>query len=315
MRIAFASTACWRVPSRARQQAVFFLLHYVARSRSYSSRKDCQMKSAVTVSLVQEARGGPFVFWDDLDQAFATAAELGFDAIEIFAPGPNEVNTQRILQLCSEYDLKIAAVGTGAGMVKHGLSLTDGDATKRRQAQRFIADMINFGAELNAPAIIGSMQGRWSSQVSLQQALDWLVESLTQLGQHAGQAGQPLLYEPLNRYETNLARTLDEGRQLLDRIAGSNVKLLADLFHMNIEESRIDEAIQRAGTMIGHVHFVDSNRLAAGMGHMDFAPIIQSLHDVGYHGYLSAEAFALPDSYSAAKSTIQTYRSLLHSKL
>ena len=49
------------------------------------------------------------------------------------------------------------------------------------------------------------------------------------------------------------------------------MKLLADLFHMNIEEANLAEAIRAAGSHIGHVHFADSNRRAAGMGHTDFA--------------------------------------------
>ncbi len=46
------------------------------------------MRSAVTISLVPEARGGPFVFWDDLLEGCRKAAALGFDAVEIFPPGP-----------------------------------------------------------------------------------------------------------------------------------------------------------------------------------------------------------------------------------
>ena len=44
------------------------------------------IKSAVTISLVPEARGGPFVFWDDLEAGCRKAAALGFDGIELFAP-------------------------------------------------------------------------------------------------------------------------------------------------------------------------------------------------------------------------------------
>ncbi len=269
------------------------------------------MKSAVTVSLVDEARGGPFVFWDDLELAFKTAAELEFDAVEIFAPGPDAIDTSTVLGYCKTFGLKVAAVGTGAGMVKHGLSLTDFDVQKRLAAKEFIRQMIEFGAKLEAPAIIGSMQGRWTAQVSRDQAIQWLAESLNELGRFAGQHDQTLIYEPLNRYETNLAKTLDEGVQLLKSASTSNVKLLADLFHLNIEESRIEESIQKAGPYIGHVHFVDSNRRAAGMGHLDFPPIIQALKTIGYEGYLSAEAFALPDSLAAARTTIATFRKLV----
>ena len=52
------------------------------------------MRSCVTISLVEKARGGPFVFWHDLEAACAKAKELGFDAVEIFAPGP-EANAKR----------------------------------------------------------------------------------------------------------------------------------------------------------------------------------------------------------------------------
>ena len=77
---------------------------------------------------------------------------------------------------------------------------------------------------------------------------------------------------------------------------------------MNIEEVNLAEAIRAAAGRIGHVHFVDSNRRAAGMGHMDFAPIAAALRDINYDGYASAEAFALPDSNTAAKQTINAFR-------
>ena len=50
------------------------------------------MKSCITVSLVPEARGGPFVFWDDLAGSCRAAAELGFDAIELFPPAAEAID-------------------------------------------------------------------------------------------------------------------------------------------------------------------------------------------------------------------------------
>ena len=49
------------------------------------------IRSSVTISLVPEARGGPFVFWDDLTGAARRAAQLRFDAIEVFPSGPELV--------------------------------------------------------------------------------------------------------------------------------------------------------------------------------------------------------------------------------
>ena len=49
------------------------------------------IRSAVTVSLVPEARGGPFVFWDDRPAACRQAQALGFDAIEVVPPAPDAI--------------------------------------------------------------------------------------------------------------------------------------------------------------------------------------------------------------------------------
>jgi len=268
------------------------------------------MKSAITISLVSEARGGPFVFWDDLPGACRQAAELGYDAVEIFAPGPDAVSPAELTGLLKSHQLSLAAVGTGAGWVKHKLTLTSPDAAVRERAVEFVKSMIDFGGPHGAPAIIGSMQGRWGESVSREQALDWLKQALERLGAHASQYGVPLIYEPLNRYETNLITTEAAGVQLLSSMSSDNVRLLADLFHMNIEEVDIAAGLRDGGRWIGHVHFVDSNRRPAGCGHMNYAPIISALKEIGYQGYLSAEALPWPDSQAAAVQTMTKYQEL-----
>ncbi len=269
------------------------------------------MKSAVTVSLVAEAKGGPFVFWDDLPGACRHAAELGYDAIELFAPGPDAVSRQELAGLLKTHRLGLAAVGTGAGWVKHKLTLTSPDAGIRQKAVEFVKSMIDFGGPHGAPAIIGSMQGRWGEGVSRQQAVDWLKDALNVLGGHARQYNVPLIYEPLNRYETNLITTEAAGVDLMQSLQTDNVRLLADLFHMNIEEVDIAAGLKDGGSWIGHVHFVDSNRRPAGCGHMNYAPIMAALQAIGYQGYLSAEALPWPDSLAAAAQTIGRYRQLV----
>lgn len=268
------------------------------------------MKSAVTISMVSEAKGGPFVFWDDLPGACRQAAELGFDAVELFAPGPDTVSREELSSLLKNHHLSLAAVGTGAGWVKHKLALTSPDASNRKQAIAFVKSMIDFGGPHGAPAIIGSMQGRWADAVTKDQALSWLKDALNQLGQHARQYGIPLIYEPLNRYETNLINTEADGVEFLQSLQTDNVRLLADLFHMNIEETSVAAGLKDGGRWIGHVHFVDSNRRPAGRGHMDYLPIMAALREIDYQGYLSAEVFPWPDSLSAAKQTISMYRQL-----
>jgi sugar phosphate isomerase/epimerase len=266
------------------------------------------MRSAVTISLVPEARGGPFVFWDDLDAGMRKAAELGFDAVEIFPPSADTVDAAVVKPLLEKHGLKLAAVGTGAGWVKHKLRLTAPDAAERQQAIAFVRSIIDAAGRLGAPAIVGSMQGRWGDGVEKDQAMAWLADALCDLGGHAKQYGVPLIYEPLNRYETNLVNDVAGGVKLIHQAGTDNVKLLADLFHMNIEEADIGRAIRAGGHHVGHVHLADSNRRPAGLGHTDFAPVAEALRQIGYAGYVSAEAFAYPDSDAAARHTIEAFR-------
>lgn len=271
------------------------------------------IRSAVTVSLVPEAKGGPFVFWHDLPAACRKAKELGFDGIEIFPPGPDAVDRKELAGLLQGSGLALAAVGTGAGWVKHRLALTSPDGAIRTKARAFIRSIIDFAGPFGAPAIIGSMQGRHGEGVDAPTAMAWLAEGLEELGEHAAQYGVPLLYEPLNRYETNLITTVEGGVSYLRTLKTKNVKLLCDLFHMNIEEADLAAALRAGGDYVGHVHFVDSNRRPAGFGHMEYAPIAHALRDIGYAGFASAEAFPYPDSEAAAKQTIETFRRLFRS--
>jgi sugar phosphate isomerase/epimerase len=204
--------------------------------------------------------------------------------------------------------LRLAAVGTGAGWLIHKLTLTSPDESNRRRAIEFVKSMIDFGGVHGAPAIIGSMQGRWGDGVSRDQALDWLRRGLEELGQYARQHHAPLLFEPINRYETNICTTIESGIDLLANLQTDNVRLLADLFHMNIEEVDLAASLRSAGSAVGHVHFVDSNRRPVGCGHLDVGPAILALKEIGYTGYLSAEALPWPDSFQAAKQTIQAFR-------
>lgn len=266
------------------------------------------IRSAVTVSLVPEARGGPFVFWNDLPAGCRKAAELGFDAIEVFPPSPEALRESNLKQLLADHGLKLAAVGTGAGWVKHRLTLTDADPAHCGRAIDFVRGIIDAAAELGAPAIVGSMQGRWDAHMDREAALFHLNSALADLGTHAGDRGTFLLYEPLNRYETNLINTLGAAQELLSATTMAPVRLLADLFHMNIEENDLSSALIQAGAAVGHVHFADSNRGPAGQAHTDFEAVARALRHMKYEGYVSAECLPLPDPDAAARLTMESFR-------
>lgn len=266
------------------------------------------IRSAVTVSLVPEARGGPFVYRDDLPEACRKARALGYDAVEIFPPTADALDPGRLRTILSDHGLALAAMGTGAGWLRSRLHLCLPEPSARARAADFIRSIIDLAGPLGAPAILGSMQGRSSDSVDAGSAAGYLADALEALGEYAGRHGVPLVFEPLNRYETDLVNTLGEGLKVVGSLSTKNIVLLADLFHMNIEEADMAAAILAAGPHIGHVHFVDSNRRPAGLGHIDFAPIAAALGQIGYHGFASAEALPYPDPDAAALATMTAFR-------
>ncbi len=265
------------------------------------------IKSAVTIALVPQIKTGPWIFWKDLEEGMKKAHDLGFDGIELFTPSPDLMEIEYLHELLEKYSLELAAVGTGAGKVLHGLTLTDPDPSIRHRAISFIEGMIRFGAACGAPAIIGSMQGHALSGNSRSRSLNWLKESLKELGALAKSLDTFLIYEPLNRYETNLINKLSDGTRLIKEAEADGVKLLADLFHMNIEETDLATAIQENASSIGHIHFADSNRSPIGAGHTDMNPIAEAIKEGGYEGFISAEAFPNPNPDAAAKMTIDSF--------
>ncbi len=112
--------------------------------------------------------------------------------------------------------------------------------------------------------------------------------------------------DPVN--QTDLLNKVGDVCLLADQTQESAVSVLADLFHMNIEETDIPQALLACGTRLGHVHLADSNRQAAGRGHTPMEPIFRTLKAMGYQGYVSAEVFPKPDSDTAALATLLAWR-------
>jgi sugar phosphate isomerase/epimerase len=293
------------------------------------------MRSAVTICLVPEARRGPFVFHAGefaaceppgltgptsalergLEACCRLAADLGFDAVEIFPAGGGAEAFPGVFlrDLLGDLGLGLAAVGTGAGWIRHSLHLCHADAGIRARARAFIAEVIDAAGRLGAPAILGSMQGRTGEGVDREAALEHLAAALDELGARAAGHGQPLLYEPLNRYETDLFNRQEEAAAFLrTRLSsGATVRLLCDLFHMQIEEADPAATLVACGELVGHVHWADSNRRAVGFGHADMPRVVAALRRIGYRGHLSAEVFPLPTPLEAARQSVESVRSLV----
>jgi sugar phosphate isomerase/epimerase len=271
-----------------------------------SNEEVSRIRSAVTISLVPQAKNGPFVFSGDLEKSCARAAELGFDGVEIFTSPDHRFDPIELSKILNKHQLRLAAVGTGGGFLVKQWHLSHPDSAVREKAERFVREIIELAGPFGAPAILGSMQGRFDAPVSRDQALEWLGKSLQSLAVTAEAHGVPLLFEALNRYESNLFNRLEDVGNYIRSLNVKNLRLLADLFHMNIEEADHSQALESVADILGHVHWADSNRRAAGFGHTHFGPVAGALRKIGFNGFLSAEVLPWPDPDAAAAQTVKS---------
>jgi sugar phosphate isomerase/epimerase len=116
-----------------------------------------------------------------------------------------------------------------------------------------------------------------------------LLEGLAELGRHAEAAGVVVLLEPLNRYEDHMVNTVAAAAGLARAVGSPAVRVLADTYHMNIEEADPCSALRAAADVLGGVHLSDSNRHQPGTGHVPFPAILATLRELGFDGVLSVE--------------------------
>jgi sugar phosphate isomerase/epimerase len=109
------------------------------------------------------------------------------------------------------------------------------------------------------------------------------------LGSHAEAAGVALFLEPLNRYEDHMLNRVEQAVELCEAVGGPALQVMADTYHMNIEEADPVATVRDAGPRLTHVHVSDSNRYEPGAGHVDFRAVLGALREGGFEGTLAFE--------------------------
>jgi 5-keto-L-gluconate epimerase len=245
----------------------------------------------------------------DVGAAFGMAAKEGFSGVEVAVRDPAVVSGEKIKKLAKKHGLAIAAIGTGQAYLAEGLSLTAVNKKVRAAAMERVKRQLELSCVLEARVIIGLIRGTVAKKDEVVEALKVLAEGLAELGEYAREIAAPgLLVEPINRYETRLINSVKGGADFLDELNDPSLMLLADTFHMNIEDRDLEEAIQYAGVRLGHVHFADSNRWAPGQGHTDFGPVFAALEQIKYRDWLSAEIMPEPTPAEAMRLTGEFFR-------
>jgi D-psicose/D-tagatose/L-ribulose 3-epimerase len=131
----------------------------------------------------------------------------------------------------------------------------------------------------------------------------WSVEHMRRVAEYAAGAGVVLAVEVVNRFEVYHLTTIDDAVRFVDEVDHPNCRIHLDTFHAHIEEKDPAAAIRRAGSRIAHVHVSENDRGVPGTGGVAWSRTFHALHDIGYDGWLTVEAFGntLPNLAAATK--------------
>jgi len=280
------------------------------------------IKTSFMTSNLELAQGGVGLFGNlkverglslfpgDFKKAFSVAKELKFDGIEISLADPEEISLSELKDLVDNYQIGISAVATGGAAVRDGLIFSSPEKSIRKAAVQRIKRHIEFASLFKAVVVIGLVKGWVNNSYSQSEYL--ITECLKECNEYSIKKGVNIALEPINRFQEDFFHSILDCKAYLDKIQLSNVKMMIDSFHMNIEDADMWENIRKARDYIIHVHYSDSNRLAPGMGHFDFFKMTEVLKEINYSGYISAEILPIPDSYTAARQTIDSMKSYLN---
>jgi len=281
------------------------------------------MKLAVVISATEVGYSMPVALLEgSFVERLQKAASFGYEGIELLVVRPSEVDASSISEQVADAGLETAAVGTGAIARNDGMTLLSSDAAVRDKAAARLREVIDFSAAIGSPLVtIGGFRGSYpdvhdEDGENGETGFDLLAEILRLASEEAAKKEIRLVIEPLNRYESNAINNVQEGLHLIDQVGHRSLGLLLDTFHMNIEEASLSKAFQQAKKQgrLWHVHLGDSNRLAPGLGHLDFEEISRTLHEIGYDEYLSAELLPRPNLDEAARLTLHHMRQFVPAK-
>jgi sugar phosphate isomerase/epimerase len=250
---------------------------------------------------------------DSIVEKWEFAASAGFDGIEL--RGTRDWR-ERLDDLGAARDR--GAVFSSVCLIDDRF-IGDLDPDRRRAAVEHMKDLLSGIGELGGvgaitPAAFGQTSRAlppFKAPRTPDEDRRVLLEGLEELGEHAGNVGTLVLLEPLNRYEDHMLNRLDQGVELAAVSGSTSVRVMGDLFHMNIEEDDLGESIRRASDYLAHVHLADSNRAHPGAGHTDFAPAFGALREIGFDGYMAMECAVRGDARTELPRVTRRLRALM----
>jgi len=250
---------------------------------------------------------------ETFNERICNAEKFGFEGVEIWGRKISE-RLQEIKSSIETSNVKISSICAG-----YPGDLLGADRTARETAMEGIKQRLKICADLGGVGVITVPTFRgpkisdlypWQPNVrEIEKQI--LIEECRILGDYAHDVGCYVILEPINRYETHFMNTLKQAVELCRAIDRENVRIMADFFHMNIEEADIPSSLEEAMEYIVHIHLADSNRMIPGYGHIDFKEPLKILKKNGYQNFMAFECRIPGDPFETLPKSVEYLKKLM----
>ncbi|SKA45571.1 Sugar phosphate isomerase/epimerase [Chitinophaga eiseniae] len=211
---------------------------------------------------------------------------LGYTRLEI-AGSPEQYDTKEIAKLMKDHGLSCWGSVT---LMLGERNLLARDEAQRARSVQYVKDVVKMVKELDGHmvSVVPGTVGKIVPDGRPEEEWKWAVDAMKEIYDYSEASGILLGIEPINRFETYFINRAEQALALA-AATGPNCGVCLDTFHMNMEETDMFDAIRKAkGRLVGF-HVADNNRMAPGMGHLNWEKIVATLKEVGYDDVLSVE--------------------------
>ena len=223
---------------------------------------------------------------------FEKVKKMGFDVLEICVEDPKTIDPESIQDEAVKAGIEVLICGAFGP----SRDISSPDPKIQEEGCNYIKEIVDIASAVGSGVGSGPMYAAVGAAKLLppdERKKQWArsANNMKALADHASKKGVRLAIEPLNRFETDLLNTVEQGLEFLDMVKSENVGFLLDTFHMNIEEKSIARALRLAGKKIFNFHACANDRGAPGEDHLPWVEIFGALKEVGYDGYAVIESF------------------------
>jgi hydroxypyruvate isomerase len=240
-----------------------------------------------------------------LDRPRAARA-AGFEAVEFWwpftSPTPSDAEVTAFTRAIQEAGVQLSGLNFAAGDMPAG---DRGILSNPALTQAFRDNVaISIGiAETLGTRSFNALYGNRDAHIAASTQDHVAADNLAYASAAADRIGATVLLEPVSGAPHYPLKQAADVIRVIDRVRAdngtTNLRLLADLYHLDVNGENTSAVIREYGSRIGHVQIADApGRGEPGTGELPLAGQLQELADRGYAGYIGLEYKATrPDAF------------------